>query len=235
MSKTVRVRVTIRGTRPLLQHAFTEESIPLEKAEKEGVAGNDPGEWRRSCLVTEEGQLYVRGDYVFGCIRDGSKYTKKGRGSIQGLVSATLLVEEDVVLLNRHLPKEGDPPKGPSGPVYIDVRGVKNPTTKARNVRYRLAASRGWECSFTIAFDKTIVSREQMRGVLTDCGNLTGIADGRSIGTGRFEVLSFEELDRAEDAPAAGSVESDPAGRVGKGRKTVRPLQEAAAANGDAH
>jgi hypothetical protein len=230
----VRVRVTIRGTRPLWQHAFGPDAIPLEKAERTGVAGNDPEEWRRTMLVTPEGQLYVRGDYVFGCVRDGAKYTKKGKGSIQPLVSATLQIEEEIVLLDRWLPKKGDPPHGPFADVYVDVRGVRNPNTKSRNVRYRLAASRGWTLTFTIAFDRTIVAREVMRAVLTDCGNLTGIADGRSIGTGRFEVVKWEELTDAEASSVEGAVEEDSPDRVGKGRKRVRPVQEAAGANGGA-
>jgi len=97
----VRARVTIRGTRPLLQHAFGPESIPLEKGEKAGVAGNDPSEWKKTCLVNGEGQLYIRGSYVFGCVRDGSKQTKKGKGSIQATVAATLQVEEALILIDR--------------------------------------------------------------------------------------------------------------------------------------
>jgi hypothetical protein len=79
----VRARVTIRGTRPLLQHAFGEDAIPVEKREKTGVAGNDPTEWKRTCLVTTDGELYIRGDMVFSCLRDASVHTKSGKGSIQ--------------------------------------------------------------------------------------------------------------------------------------------------------
>jgi hypothetical protein len=154
MGSTVRVRVKIRGSRPLMQHWFGPDAIPLEKAERSGVAGNSPDEWRKTCMVTPDGQLYVQGTQVFGCLRDAAKYTKKGKGSIQTSVAATLLVEEDVVLLDRHLPKGGDPTTDRSQPVFIDVRGVRNPSTKARNVRYRLTASAGWQCEFTLIFDK---------------------------------------------------------------------------------
>ncbi len=240
MSNIVRARVTVRGTRPLLQHAFGPESIALEKGEKTGVAGNDPEEWRKTCMVNADGQLFIRGSYVFGCLRKAAVHTKKGRGSIQPLVAATLQVEEETIFLNRRMPKEGDPPnniKGPTGTeVYIDVCGVRNPTTKARNIRYRLAASAGWECSFTLRWDKTLVPREQMKAVLNDAGTLAGLADGVNVGYGKFTVLSYEELTDAEAATADRSVEEEhSAGRVGKGRKGVRPLQEAAADNGSAH
>lgn len=44
--------VKIRGNRPLLFNNFTIDSIPLVKREKEGVAGNNPEEWRKSYKVT---------------------------------------------------------------------------------------------------------------------------------------------------------------------------------------
>ncbi len=239
-SNIVRVRVTVRGTRPLLQHAFGPESIPLEDQEKTGRAGNDPEEWRKTCMVTPEGQLFIKGSYAFGCLRNAARYTKKGRGSIQPLVAATLQVEEETILLNRWAPKEGDPPantKGATGTdVYIDVAGVRNPTTKARNVRYRLAASAGWECSFVIRWDKTVVSRGEMEAVLNDAGTLSGLADGVSVGYGKFEIAAYEELTDAETPPAGGSVEEEPpAVGMGKGRKSVRPMQEATVADGVPH
>lgn len=229
MSNLVRVKITIRGTRPLLQHEFGEDAIPLEKAEKTGVAGNDPEEWRRTCMVDSEGWLYVKDIQLFGLLRDAAKHTKKGRGSIQALVAATLQIEESTVRLNRRMPTEGDPPKKDrESPVYIDVTGVRNPATKARNVRYRLAASKGWEITFTILFDKTLVSRDQMRAVLNDASKLVGLGDGRSVGNGRFQVLSFEELVDAEEAPAEGSVGSTAEDSVGKGRKKVPALFDGA-------
>ena len=233
----VRARVTIRGTRPLVQHEFGPDAIPLEKGEKTGVAGNDPLEWKRSCMVTENRQLFLKPTNIFGCIRDAAKHTKKGKGSIQPLVAATLQIEDSIVCLDRSLP-EGEPPlkrvHDDKVPVYVYVCGVRNPSTKARNVRYRLAAAPGWQCTFTIRFDKTVVPRELMRAVLNDAGVLVGIADGRSVGEGRFEVLAYEELTDAEEAPADGSVETPAADRLEKRRKKVQPVQDAAGANGSA-
>lgn len=205
VSKTgniVKARISIVGTRPLLQHAFGPDALPLEGRERTGVAGNDPDEWKRTMLVTKTGQLYLKPDYLFSAIRDGAKHTKKGRGSIQTLVAATIQIVDSIVLLDRAVPADGPPLADPTAPVYIDVAGVRNPATKARNVRYRLAASSGWKCTFTIQWDKTIVAREQMRAVVRDTGILCGLADGRSIGYGRFEVEQFEELD-AQEAHAA--------------------------------
>lgn len=233
----VRARVSVRGTRPLLQHAFGPDSIPLEAKEKAGVAGNDPTEWKRSCMVTVDGQLYIRGTYVFGCLRNAAKHTKKGRGSIQPLVAATLQVEEPIILLDRWMPKKDEPPLDPTNgaaghSVYIDVSPVRNPATKGRNIRYRLATSLGWKCAFTITWDKTLVSREQMRAVLNHAGTLAGFGDGLSVGNGRFEVISYEELTDAEETSAAGSMASDTPDHLGKGRQKVRSVREAVEVDG---
>jgi hypothetical protein len=196
----IRARVQVTGKRPLLQHQFGPDALPLEKQERTGVAGNDPEEWKRTCMVLPTGQLYVRATYIFSMLRDAAKHTRKGKGSIQALVAATLQVEENIILLDRWLPTQ--PTTDATQPVFIDVSGVRNPATRARNVRYRLAASSGWKAEFTLLWDKTIVSREQMQAVLSDAGALIGLADGRSVGYGRFSIDHFEVL-RAEEANAA--------------------------------
>lgn len=235
MSKNiVRARVTIQGTRPLLQHAFGPESLPLEKGERQGVAGNDPSEWKRTCMVTRKGQLFIKPSYVFGCIRDAAKHTKRGKGSIQAVVAATLQVEDSVVLIDRQLPA-GEPSRDPTESVYIDVCGVRNPSTKARNVRYRLACSPGWQCSFTILWDKTLVAREVMRAVLIDASILVGLGDGRSVGNGRFAILQFEELTDAKETPAEGRVEPIERDCLESGQEKVPAVQDARESGGSAH
>jgi hypothetical protein len=206
MSNIVKAKITIRGMRPLLQHHFGPDALPLEKQEKDGVAGNSPNEWRKTAMVTKDGQLYLEPTYAFATIRDAAKYTKKGRGSLQTAVAATLQVLDDRILIDRFFPgfpnghafdiQKVEPPSlDRELPVYLDVQSVRNPTTKARNVRYRVAASSGWSCSFTIMFDKTVVDRNQMQAVLNDAGTLVGIADGRSVGFGRFSVEAFDFLE----------------------------------------
>ena len=226
-SNLVRVRVSIQGTRPLWQHQFGPDAIPLEKQERTGVAGNDPEEWKRGSMVTTDGQLYIRGDYVFGCFRNAARHTKKGKGSLMPLVEATLQIEDPIILLDRWLPKNAAPSYDPTQPVYIDVRGVVNKNTKSRNVRYRLAASSGYVAPFTILWDKTIVSREQMRAVAHDAGILQGLGDGLRIGMGRFCVMAWEELTDAQEKTAEGDLGHEAEDRIQPRRRKVRAVQEA--------
>lgn len=201
MGNIIQAKVKIKGVRPLFWHKFGPEALPLEKQERTGVAGNDPEEWRRTVLVSSNGQLYLEPTYAFSTIVNGSKYTKKGRGSIQSAVSATLQITDDRIMIDRYFPNcpgkfdlatATPPPTDPEQLVYLDIRGVRNPTTKARNVRYRIAAHSGWACEINLLWDKTIVSRSEMETVLVDAGKLVGIGNGRAIGMGRFEIEKFD-------------------------------------------
>jgi hypothetical protein len=196
-SNIVTATVAIQGVRPILWHVFGPDAIPLEKGEKTGVAGNDPEEWKKTVTYDKTTrQLYVDPSYAFSSICAGARNTKKGRGSIEPLVSSTLQVVDDRILIDRFLPAESDIRCNEyDEPVYVDVRGVRNPSTKGRNVRYRVAAKTGWKASFTVRFDKTIVARALVHAAIIDAGRLSGIGNGRKIGMGRFEVLEFAVLD----------------------------------------
>lgn len=187
-------RVGITGTRPLLWHHFAPDTISVTgKKERHGVAGNDPSEWQRSVLVTKEHQLYLEPSYIFGAIRDGARHTPRKRGTLQSYISATLQVTDDKILIDRFLPADKDEllAKTSDDEVYLDIRSVKNPATRARNIRYRVAASAGWKTSFSLLWDMTVVSRNEMEAVIRDAGTLSGVGDGRSVGFGRFEVDTF--------------------------------------------
>lgn len=192
MSNLLSATVSVEGVRALLWHAFGPDSMPLEKQEKTGVAGNDPQEWHKTVLVTATRQLYLRPTYIFGCLREAGRYTARKRGTIMGALSGTLQVADQTILVDRWLPDE-PLPTDPSEPVYLDVCGVRNPSTKARNVRYRVAAAPGWHLTFNILWDRLIVSRDEMvKGVLPNAGTLVGLGDGRSIGYGRFVVTNID-------------------------------------------
>lgn len=110
-----------------------------------------------------------------------------------GQMVSTLQVPQHRVLIDRYLPEE--PIKATEDiaeEVYIFMSVVKNVATRGHNIRYRVAAAPGWQCSFNLLWDKTIISRQEMEAVAIDAGKLVGLADGRTIGYGRFEVLQFQ-------------------------------------------
>lgn len=194
----LKAKITITGKRPLLFHSFSIDSISLEKKERTGVAGNDPEEWKRTVLKTKDNQLYVESTYIFGCLRDGGKHIKSGRGTLQAKIASTLVVLDEIILLDRFLPAEDELTQDKMALVYLDVRSVKNPATKGRNVRYRIAAAPGWKTTFNIEWESTVVSRGELQGALESAGSFVGLGDGRAIGFGRFSV---DQIEIVEDAP----------------------------------
>jgi len=204
----VRVRITIKGFRPLLWHRFGPHALPLEAVEKTGVAGHNPDEWKLTYTADKKGQLYLEPSYIFGCIRDGGSKVKMGRGNARAAVASTLEVEEARIMIDRFMPKDyekmatSDFPIDTDEPVYMDIRSVRNPNTKSRNIRYRVTSSPGWKATFHIMWDKTVIPRDVMHSILIDAGKLCGVGDGRAIGFGRFHIEEFEEVKDAKTKTA---------------------------------
>jgi hypothetical protein len=203
----ITAKVEIIGTRALFFHSAGPETIPLEKQEMTGVAGNDPWTWIKTTPITAQGQLFLDPSYIFATIRDGAKHIKVKRGSLMPLVVATLQLTDTIVLIDRFLPdiaaefvlskgKVGHPlevlTQDPTEPVYLDIRKGKNPNTKSAMIIYRVACSPGWHASFELEWDKTVVSTAQMEAALRDAGALEGLGSGRKIGKGRFTHTSFQ-------------------------------------------
>ena len=194
------VEVKIKGIRPLLFNNFSIESIPLKRTTKSGVAGNNPEEWKSSFCTTEEGQLYFEPSYIFSCLRSGGKYIPKSRGSMESDVAATLQVLSEKILLNRYVKCKESITSNSANEVYIDIRPVSRRGVK--NIRYRLATMKGWESNFLLSWDSTLISIEQLHAICIEAGSFAGLGDGRKIGFGRFEVLSFELMNLEENKHA---------------------------------
>jgi hypothetical protein len=203
MTNIIQAKVRIEGIRTLAIHSFGVDSLPLEARERSGVAGNDPSEWERTVLMDESRQLYLLPTYAFSCLKAAGKTLRRGKSNLSAPIASTLQILDDRIYLTR----EGAPVKLPDPPklieagkvstellppAYIEVIGVRNPSTKARNIRYRAALKPGWQCDFTLLWDKTVVDRSAMELCCINSGQLVGLADGRGIGYGRFNVLNFE-------------------------------------------
>lgn len=197
----VKAKVKIEGIRPLMWNHFGPHALPLEPQERGGVAGNNPDEWRNSVLMSPDRELYLLPSSIFKCLREGGRYIKQGRSSLEKPVTATVQVQGKLIIVQgRFVPKKPEflhngifQEEIPE--VFVDVSPVVNPSTKNRNIRYRVTTAPGWQCSFEIQFDKSIVSRSQMESVCVQAGALVGLGDGRSMGLGRFKLLTFEAPD----------------------------------------
>lgn len=195
-----KVFVKIIGVKSFLFHKFNIEVLQQLSKVKTGSAGNDPEEWKTS-FFHNDGKLYIPSSYINSALKNGSVNTKAGRGTLQKSWISAVQVEEEMIYFNREIFPNWEEttieeaPKDSTNPVYVDIRMVANPNTKGRNVRYRLALSPGWELNFHLIIDDEILSMAQVKKVIQDTGKLQGIADGRTLGYGRFELDEFEIMD----------------------------------------
>ncbi len=102
----VKAKVSIEGIRPLMWNHFGPHALPLEPQERGGVAGNNPDEWRNSVLMSPDRELYLLPSSIFKCLREGGRYIKQGRSSLEKLVTATVQVQgKFIIIQGRFVPK----------------------------------------------------------------------------------------------------------------------------------
>lgn len=189
----IKAKIKIKGIKPLIWHAFNHDSLAIETSPVSGKSGNNPEEWKKTVLVDPDNKLYVKDTYIFAAFREGAKNIKIGRGTLKAKVISCLIVLDTIIYIeNRALPPETDLTQDPTKPVYLDICGVTNPNTKGKNLRYRIAVSKGWEAYFTIQWDTRLISLEQMKQIAEASGLYNGIGDGRNWGNGRYEINEFK-------------------------------------------
>ena len=106
MSNMVILRSWIEGTRPLLWNAFSVSMLSGYKKLKTGSAGNNPEEWKQTVLATPERRLFVKGSYLYSCLREAARFTKEGRGTLQRSVAATLQILDEEILVDSFIKEE---------------------------------------------------------------------------------------------------------------------------------
>lgn len=77
----------------------------------------------------------------------------------------------------------------------IDSRPVVVPATRGRVMRYRPKFDEGWEIDFALDYDEVLLSEEQVRTIVDDCGARVGLLDFRPARKGpfgRFMVTKWE-------------------------------------------
>ena len=196
------VDVKIKGVKPFLFHKFNIECLQDTQKPKSGSIGNDPYEWMNT-FFHDQNKLYMPGTYMMSTLNNGSVHTKVGRGTLKKTWMSAIQIDNEKIYFNRSIPEGWEEWKvedfilDSSKDVYIDVRMVQNPNTKGRNVRYRLAMSPGWECEFSLICDPSLLSKENIEKVIRDTGKMQGIADGRTLGYGRYQVedIKFSNMD----------------------------------------
>lgn len=161
-----RVSIEIKGVSPLLMHRFPME--PIEAIEKKS-----PQEQAQLALYEQDGIPYIPGVALQRALVQGATFSKgKGRGTLQKNVAAGVLLEEAQLPL-------------PTKHWELDARPVTIPATKGRIVRYRPRFDT-WQVAFTVSYDETLLTEDQLRRVVDDTGSRVGVLDFRPEKKGPF-------------------------------------------------
>jgi hypothetical protein len=170
--------VTVTSTSALLMHAFP--LVPIEALDKKPVAEQAELAAYRD---PDSGQLYVPGINIQRALVAAAAFSKgKGRASLQKQVAACVLVTPERVLLG-------------AKDYVIDSRPVVIAATKGRIVRHRPRLD-SWKLTFTVEWDATLLTPQQVRHVIDDMGTRVGLLDFRPERKGPFGrcvVTSWEE------------------------------------------
>ena len=174
---TKTVGCTIRGMSALLMHAFP--LVPIEALDKKSIA-------EQAELVAyrdpDTGELYIPGVNIQRALVAGASFSKgKGRATLQKVVAACVLVAPERCSLRVKEYK-------------VDSRPVVIPATRGRVMRHRPRLNE-WKCAFSIEFDDTLLTEEQVRRVVDDTGSRVGVLDFRPETKGpfgRFIVVEWE-------------------------------------------
>lgn len=182
------IKLKITGTRPLLMHAdiFADPLNPLTKAHKELTSKRKKtdedheaiakSEWRGGLYFDEVEGPYIPGVNLEASIVAGAKMAKLGS-----------TVKKAVEVLDERCRLEYTGPRDVAGlweARFYDARSVKVQT--ARLMRYR-PMFRNWHFIAEIAFDETVINRNELLKAINDAGQLCGIGDYRPK-FGRFSV-----------------------------------------------
>lgn len=176
------IEASIRGTTPLLQHRFTEQSEQESSTRKMVVKRGTPREQAdKVAYRNQDGTYYLPAAAISRLLREagGNHKLKGSRKSAKYVVPAAVLVMHDTItLLN------GDD-TSPAKDFEVDSRPVTIPATKGRIMRHRPRFDK-WSAKFTVRVNDDILPDEFVNQLLTEGGQQIGVGDFRPEKGGPF-------------------------------------------------
>src|SRR3989304_3509187 len=170
------VKVTIRGTSPLLMHSYPMVAPP------QGWEKESPEEQAKVAEYRDPdtGELYIPGVAIQRALVGAAAYSKgRGRASLQKPVAACVLISPERCSLG-------------VTEYEVDSRPVVIAATKGRIVRHRPRLNE-WSCSFGIEYDTELLNEADLRAVVNDAGSRVGLLDFRPEKKGPFGRVMVTE------------------------------------------
>jgi len=196
------IKIEWTGIRPLLMHSAAmvdpENEYVLEKTrlnkEVKKAKGNleeqnklrresDRASWLGSVYWDSEAGFYMPGQNIFRCIIEAARKEKLGKQAEMAIIPI-----EDVNPIKTIDYPKGEPEKAYAMPEF-SLRGPVRvpPKTGARVIAVRPIIPTGWKVTFTIEWDESLLSKDELVKANTTAGALIGIGTWRPR-FGRFTI-----------------------------------------------
>jgi len=177
----MRIKVTIRGVSPLLQHRFP-DADQIETKSRKRAGSRQEEDIEKSLYRLPDGVIYQPSEHILGAmIRSASNFliVGKRKKSYKELVKAVLFIEPECIVHKKQ--KWG-----------VDQRIVRIPPGTGAMVLRSRPRFENWELDFTITTSEEQMAFETIKEILDYAGRIVGIGDHRPR-FGRFTVTRFEE------------------------------------------
>ncbi len=188
--KTLKTKWT--GIRPLVMHngLLADPTNPTVRRIKEITSKGskkmtesdyeerDRLEWEGGLYWDDEQGAVMPSDNIERCVQLGAQKSRIGKD-----VQAACFVQDETVKVQYEGPKEKT--KMFDNPAFVLRKGVKVQTS--RIIRIRPMIPTGWNITFTIEYDDTILNEKSIVKAMNDAGALIGLGDWRPK-FGRFLV-----------------------------------------------
>lgn len=169
-----KARVEIKGTASLLMNRFAPNTDNGGKKKEDFF---DPEEDALKALYKDDKiGCYVPSSWIEASMREAAKnFKKRGRGSFKDTILSSVFVDEEKIPLGKKTYDELD-----QRPAVIQRQRILKTRPKFNE----------WKLSFTLAFDSGRITKETLKSILIEAGQIKGIGDYRPK-FGRFEVVKF--------------------------------------------
>ena len=186
MSTIKNVKVTIKGTRPLLINRFggAEEAAPVATRGKKRDYGT-PEQQAHKSAYHDNGDMYVPSTWITSAIRNAAALFKAQgkRSSLKNMAGCAVVCTDDKLYLGKTL-----------ADIEIDSRGAV--VQRARIVRHR-AKLNDWELSFELMVDEELLDLATVGAIISEAGRTQGIGDYRVNKGGPFGSFSVVSIEKA--------------------------------------
>lgn len=192
-----KVQSAIRGTSPLLQHAFTKVAVAslMEGSKKQTGSPDYSLEWMETMYANADGLLCQPANHIEGAlVKAAASFKVKGKGgkSWKDAIRAYCYVMPDEI---PHI-WNGAYVTAPTADLLIHptdnlcVNIMRVVVQRSAVARSRLMLATGWELAFTMEIIEDQLRPDVLQAVLNEAGRAVGIGDFRPR-YGRFETIRF--------------------------------------------